>query len=98
MPIIIKWNKRAFSELIKAIEYIENDSPQNAEKVKEDIFTTINKLLTHPDFFAPDKYKLNNDGSFRAFELHSYRIVYRALKNEIRIIRVRHTKRNPSKY
>jgi len=29
MPIIIKWNKRAFSELIKAIEYIENVSPHN---------------------------------------------------------------------
>ena len=51
MPIIIKWNKRAFSELIKAIEYIEDDSPQNAEKVKGDIFTTINKLLIYPDFF-----------------------------------------------
>ena len=98
MPIIIKWNKRAFSELIKAIEYIENDSPQNAEKVKRNIFTTINKLLTHPDFFAPDKFKLNNDGTFRAFEIHSYRIAYRSLKNEIRIIRIRHTKRNPRNY
>ena len=98
MSIIIKWNKHAFSELIKAIEYINNDSPQNAKKVKEDIFTTVNKLLTHPDFFAPDKYKLNNDGSFRSFEIHSYRISYRSLKNEIRIIRIRHTKRNPRKY
>ena len=98
MRLIIKWNKRAFSELIKAIEYIENDSPQNAEKVKEDIFNSINKLLKHPDFFAPDKYKLSNDGSFRAFELHTYRISYRYLKNEIRIIRIRHTKRNPRNY
>ncbi len=48
MRLIIKWNKQAFSDLIKAIEYIENDSPQNAEKVKDDIFTSLNKLLKHP--------------------------------------------------
>ena len=84
--------------MIKAIEYIEHDSPKNAEKVKADIFTTIKKLLTHPDFLAPDKYKLSNDGSFRAFEVQIFRIAYRSLKNEIRIIRIKHTKRNPRKY
>ncbi|MBK8520293.1 MAG: type II toxin-antitoxin system RelE/ParE family toxin [Ferruginibacter sp.] len=98
MPLIIKWNKRAINQLIKAIEYIEKDSVQNAEKVKNDLLTEISKLIANPERYNPDKYHLNNDGSFRAFELHSYRVSYRYTKNEIRIIRIRHTRRNPKNY
>jgi plasmid stabilization system protein ParE len=98
MPLIIKWNKRALNQLIKAIEYIEEDSEQNAAKVKNEIFDEINILTAHSEKFPPDKYKLNNDGSFRAFELYHYRVSYRFKRNEIRIIRIRHTKRNPKHY
>ena len=34
MPLTIKWNKRAINQLIKAIEYIQEDSVLSAEKVK----------------------------------------------------------------
>jgi len=59
MPILIKWNKRAFTEFIKVIEYIKLDSPKNAANVKEEILSTILKLTTQLDFFNPDKYKLH---------------------------------------
>lgn len=98
MSLTIKWNKRAINQLIKAKEYIEEDSPQNAEKVKSDILTEIAKLTTHPERYNPDKYHFNNDGSFRAFEIHRYRVSYRYTKNEIRIVRIRHTKRSPKNY
>ena len=98
MSLIIKWNKRAIDQLIRAVEYIEKDSVQNAEMVKNDLLTEISKLTAHPERYNTDKYHLNNDGSFRAFELHRYRVSYRYIKNEIRIIRIRHTKRNPKKY
>ena len=98
MQVIIKWNRSALNQLIKAIEYIQEDSEQNAEKVKNDLLSEITTLASHPEKYPSDKYKLNNDSSFRAFELHRYRISYRFKKNEIRIIRIRHTKRNPKKY
>ena len=98
MPIYIKWNKRAINQLIKAIEYIEDYSVQNAEKVKNDLLNEISTLTAHPEKYNPDKYHVNNDGSFRAFELHRYRVSYRYTKNEIRIIRIRHTKRSPKNY
>ncbi|MEI9944931.1 MAG: type II toxin-antitoxin system RelE/ParE family toxin [Chitinophagaceae bacterium] len=69
-----------------------------AEKFKKDIFFKIELLPKHPERHAPDKYKLKNDGSFRAFELHHYRISYKYSKKEIRILRVRHTKMNPENY
>jgi plasmid stabilization system protein ParE len=98
MRIIIKWNKNAIDQLIKAIEYIEDDSVVNAEKVKNEILASIAELTSYPKKFPPDKYKQNNDNSFKAFELYHYRISYRFWKNEIRIVRIRHTKRNPKHY
>lgn len=98
MPILIKWNKLALKQFDDAIAYIELESPINAEKFKEDILFKIDSLIKYPGRYAPDKYKLKNDGSFRAFELHHYRISYRYIKNQIRILRIRHTKMNPENY
>jgi plasmid stabilization system protein ParE len=98
MSIEIKWNKRALKQFDQAIEYIEEDSPKNADKVKKDILSRVSKLADHPQSHHSDKYKIHNDGSFRAFEIHHYRISYRYIRKEIRIIRVRHTKMNPLEY
>jgi plasmid stabilization system protein ParE len=98
MAAIIKWNRRALEQFEDAVSYIEDDSVSNAEKFKLDILTKIDSLSAYPEKYSPDKYKMNNDGTFRAFELHRYRVSYRFKRNEIRIIRVRHTKRNPRNY
>ncbi len=98
MGLSIKWNKRALKQFDQAIEYIEEDSPKNADKVKNDILSKISELADHPQSHHPDKYKNNNDGSFRAFEIDRYRISYRHIRKEVRIIRVRHTKMNPLAY
>ena len=45
-----------------------------------------------------DKYKISNDGTYRAFEKHHYRIVYRFGNNVIRVLKVTHTKMNPKEY
>jgi plasmid stabilization system protein ParE len=98
MILSIKWNKRALKQFDDLVKYIEEDSLINAEKVKLGILIKLDSLLKHPEKYNPDKYKTNNDGSFRAFELYHYRISYRFVFSEIRIIRIRHTKMNPLKY
>ncbi|MCW3109299.1 MAG: type toxin-antitoxin system RelE/ParE family toxin [Segetibacter sp.] len=81
------------SQFNKAIEYIATDSVQNAVKVRDEILIKINTLRTHPEIYSPDKYKTNNNGNFRAFELHRYRVAFHVSPSEIRILRVRHTSR-----
>lgn len=81
-----------------AIRYIAEDSLQNAEKVKEDILGKVAHLAEYPSIYPPDRYKKENDGNFRAFELHRYRISYHVSLKEIRILRVRHTSREPKEY
>ena len=95
---MIKWNKKAINQFDEAIEYINKHSPSNGEKVKIEMLIKIDTLQKYPDHYALDKYKTNNDGSFRAFELHHYRISYRYKSADIRIIRIRHTKMNPLGY
>lgn len=87
--------KQAFRE---AYNYIKKDSLQNAEKVKAKIFTSINTLPKNPERHPPDKYRLNNDGAYRAYEILKYRITYYIGVSVIRVIRIRHTKMNPLKY
>ena len=94
----VVWSLQAIHQLEKAYEYILKDSFQNAEKVRRDILQSTHKLPDHPEIYSPDKYKKNNDGSFRAYELHSYRIAYKIITERIIIVRVRHTKREPKLY
>lgn len=94
----IVWTRRSQQHLLAAYKYICQNSMQNAAKVLEDIVATIEKATTNPGFYGPDKFKYDNDGSYRAFEKHGYRIVYRYTKNTIRVLRVRHTKMEPKTY
>lgn len=97
-PTIV-WNKAAVNQFERAIEYIRENSAQNALKVKANILFLIDLLIEHPKKHPPDRDKINNFNSeFRAFEKHRLRISYYVSNNKIIIIRVRHTKQNPKSY
>jgi addiction module RelE/StbE family toxin len=96
--MVTVWTPQAITELRKAFEYISQDSPQNANNVIDEIIALADKLPEQPEMFPPDKYKKNNDGSWRSFEKFHYRISYRITKKDIRIIRMRHTSRTPLQY
>lgn len=98
MRIIILWKQKAVQQFADAIKYIERNSPTNAEKFEKEILKKIDDLILQPERYQPDKFKRNNDGSYRAFEIFSYRVSYRYTSNQIRIFRIRHTKMNPLKY
>ena len=94
----ISWDKKAIIYFSEAIRYIRKDSPQNAEKVKKKILKQIRELAKKPEIYNPDKYKSNNTGNYRAFELHRFRISYFVKETEIIITRIRHTSQEPREY
>ncbi len=92
----IKWNKLAVKQLLEIIQYLEdNDLVNYAEKIEIRILSKINSLPNHLNTFQIDRLKKNNDGSFFAFEIDRYRISFRKINKEIRILRVRHSSRRP---
>lgn len=92
------WTKASQQQIKQAYEHIRKDSLQNAEKVVTDIVVALNKALNNPEIYGRDKYKVDNDGTYRSFEKHHFRISYRFTGNIIRVLRVRHTSREPKEY
>src|SRR5690349_17628231 len=96
-PII--WHIPAFNAFLKAIEYIQKDSLQNSQKVKNDILLKLHMVQQYPESFSPDKYRINNDRLlYRAFEIHKFRISYYIGGDEIRVVRFRSTRMIPKSY
>jgi len=94
----VVWTKRSQQHMEQIFSYINEQSPQNALQVTEDIILAVNKATTNPEIYNPYKYKHNNDGTYRAFEKHRYRISYRYKTNVIRVLRVRHSSMEPKEY
>ena len=94
----VVWNRLAISQFRKAIEFIRSKSYQNAEAVSAVILDKISNLPTAPESHPPDKYKIDNDGRYRAFEIFHFRISYYITSTEIIIIRIRHTSMSPKNY
>ncbi len=51
-----------------------------------------------PEKHQIDKYKINNNGNYRAFELHHYRVSYLIKQEEIVITPIRHASMKPKPY
>ena len=97
--MVIKWNKAAIQQLLSAIRFIEeNEFYAYAVELESNILSKIRNLPQNPTIYPLDKYRRNNDGSYRAFEVDHYRISYRNQKDAIRIVRIRHTSRRVRKY
>jgi plasmid stabilization system protein ParE len=94
----VVWTKRSQKQMRQVFKHISKDSPKNASRVILEIAEAVQKAIPNPEIYAPDKYKTDNDGSYRALEKYHYRVAYRFSKNIIRVLRVRHTSMEPQNY
>lgn len=94
----IHWDEQAIKYFSKSIAYIRKDSPQNAEKIRDELIKQVNALAQKPEIYPPDKYKTNNAGNYRVFELYRFRVSYLVQEGAILITRIRHTKQEPKEY
>lgn len=96
----IIWTSIALLQLDEIHNYLFEVSKSigTANKVVDDLYTSVNILKTQGQIYELDELKIHNDGSIRAFHLYSYRISYKISPSEIYILRIRHTSRNPLQY
>ncbi len=92
------WSKSSIKKLRKIYDYIAEDSVSNAHKVTTALVDLTLELTKNPTKHPLDKFKQDNDGTWRAFEKYNYRISYRVINNKIRVVRLRHCRQNPRKW
>lgn len=94
------WSPKALVQLesIHSDFFDRSKSLQIADKLINDIFDSSNILSSQPEMYPLDKYKTNNNGNYRAYEIYGYRISFRVTKLAVRIIRARHASRDPKVY
>ncbi len=94
------WDRKALDHLKDILAYLETQSAQAPKIVKTAILERLELISTNPLTSEADKLKdpLNED--FRAFVVFSYRVTYQIKTDnrEIRVLRVRHTSREPLGY
>lgn len=81
----IVWTKAAQNQLREIFEYISIDSVQNALLVINDLTHAVGKIAEHPEKHKVDQYKKENEGTYRAFEKHHFRVSYRKENQIVRI-------------
>lgn len=91
----IVWDTIARENFKMALKFIKEDSPVAASRIETEILAIIEKNQEQPKRYPADKFRNNNDGSYRAFELYNLRFSYFIGTGEIRIVRVRSTHQKP---
>ena len=94
------WDGEALDQLKEILEYLDEQSEQAPKIFKKAIFERLLVVQRNPLTSEVDKLKDPMNVDFRAFVVFSYRVTYQIenVKKEIRVLRVRHTSREPLGY
>lgn len=94
------WDRKTLDEFKEILTFLEEQNVQAPKIVKKAVMDRISILKRNPNICEPDKLKEPNSAAFRAFIVFNYRVTYQIIdeENEIRILRIRHTSREPQGY
>src|SRR5690606_37198194 len=96
--IAVIWTETTKKQLQEIYLYIAEESIVQADRVFNKLVKSTAGLPKHPKKHPLDKYKTDNDGYYRAYELFHYRVSYRTTDTAIYIVRIRSTHKNPEEY
>lgn len=96
----IIWDRGALEEFRSILFYLQNQSSNASRIVKLTLFDRLELLKINPSLAEVDRLKNEPNLNFHAFVFFSYRVTYQIIedKNLIRILRVRHTSKEPLYY
>lgn len=96
----IIWDKIALDEFKDILDYLSKQSAQAPVIVRKGLFSRLQDIERNPFIFEVDKLKDPPSKEFRAFVIYNLRISYQIKETikEIRILRIRHTSREPLGY
>ena len=89
------WDAAALDQLEDYLEEVSKQSKSAPKIIRDRIMNRLKGIKEAPYICSLDRFKINNDGTYRAFTVYSYRVTYSIKKNQINIIRIRHTSKEP---
>lgn len=96
----IIWDRIALDHFKDILDFLSKQSSQAPKIVKEGILSRLDDVKKNALIFEIDKLKDNPNKEFRAFVIYNYRVTYQIKEaaKEIRVLRIRHTSREPFGY
>ncbi|PNM90457.1 type II toxin-antitoxin system RelE/ParE family toxin [Achromobacter xylosoxidans] len=85
MPAV-EWSSAARADLLAIVDYISDDNPDAAQRLKDDIETKAAQLPARPALYRPGRIAGTREMVVRA----NYIIVYAADALTVRILRILH--------
>jgi addiction module RelE/StbE family toxin len=92
----VRWDEEALKDLKIIYKYIKRQSPEGAEKVKNEIIRLAGMLNKNPEKF-PKEALMGKEGNFRFIPKWSYKIIYEITSNEVIIAMIFHASQSPAK-
>lgn len=96
----IIWDRIALNDFKDILDFLAKQSPQAPKIVRKGVFSRLSEIQKNPFIFEIDKLKDDSNKEFRAFVIYNFRITYqiKEMTKEIRILRIRHSSREPLGY
>ena len=82
----VQWLELARADLLEIVDYISDDNPDAAQRVKDDIEAKVEKLADFPKIGRPGQI----EGTRELVARENYIVVYEEGAFTIRILRVLH--------
>jgi plasmid stabilization system protein ParE len=100
MRFQIVWDRDALNHFSDILTYLKSKSEDAPDIVRDAILDRVNQIGSNPLLFEVDRLKTPRDDDYRAFVVFSYRVTYQIHQesNQVRILRIRHTSREPLGY
>ncbi len=92
----VSWDTYAKASLKSIVEYIKEDSPSAAQKVKNELLKIAGSLKDKPNRFSEEPYLEDKEGNYRSVSKWYYKIIYKVTESEVHILDIFHTRKSPS--
>lgn len=96
MKLPIRWDRTAKESLDQIYEYIFQDSPQNAKKVKKELIKLVGSLNDFPEKYSREEFLDEVLGNYRSVSKWTYKVIYEVTEDSIIIVDIFQTRQHPS--
>lgn len=85
MPAL-EWRVQARGDLLTIVDYLSDDNPEAAQRLKDEIEVKVSKLLEHPQLYKQGRVAGTREMVVRP----NYIVVYREDARAVSVLRVLH--------